>query len=71
MTTRTMQPRIFRVATPLLLLLLSAGRSLAGELIFSQSADGQAAYGPSSRAPDNPRTRGQMAVLLAKTFQLP
>jgi len=51
MNTRKTLGSALRIVAPLLLLLLSATRAFAGELIFSQHADGQATYGPSSRAP--------------------
>ena len=53
MTTRETRARILRVVLPLLLLLFAAP-GFAGELIFAQGVDGQAAYGPSSRAPGGP-----------------
>ena len=56
-----MRTRIPWIAAPLLLLLLSPARSFAGELIFSQLSDGQATYGPSSRAPGGPVNAAEVA----------
>lgn len=61
MRTRQSRTRIFRIAAPLLLLLLFPARGFAGELIFSQFADGQATYGPSSRAPGSPVNAAEVA----------
>ena len=58
---RTTPGSALRIVAPLVLLLLSAAPASAGELIFSQYADGQATYGPSSRAPGTPAGAAEVA----------
>jgi hypothetical protein len=61
MNTRKNLVSALRIVAPLALLLLLASQGSAGELIFSQYADGQATYGPSSRAPGSPVGAAEVA----------
>jgi len=49
-----MRARALWIAAPLFVLVLSPAFTFAAELLFSQRSDGQASYGPSSRAPGGP-----------------